>query len=914
MGRKIKEYSRMKKYVLVFLFLLLTLSSFAQVVVRGSTVGGKSGILGVVYDKEADEPIEHATIRLLKLSDSTYVTGASSRSSGNFYLTVKPGEYIIDVSFMGYKTFTQNIELTIAQPSFNLKKILLEENAVQLGEAVVEAKVPDVLVKGDTIEYNASAFTDDESSMLQDLLKNIAGVEVDKDGNITANGKPIKKILVDGKEFFGNDIAMALSNLPANMIKKLQLFKEDSEMAKASGFKDKERDQVLNLVVKDELKRSAFGDVKAGYGTDNTYNNRGMLNYMNGDNQLSLVGSMGNVNDNARSEGVYTNKSLGFTLNKQATKKFKIGVNAGYSTSKNTLETEKNTIEYSQSKEILSNEMSSKVSNRNNVNSGFNLSWEPDSMTMIYARSNISHSVGDSKTFSERIGYPANGKKTEGKKGSSESNEYNINSAVTIGRKLNAKGRNLSLSISHSIRNTSGDGKNYEKTINERVRPENDLEIIVDQRLNNSNKGHNINLSLAYVEPLGKDYLLQLMYNISNNDTKQQNNAYTQDAAGNYNIIDKIYTRGNESKHLNQSLSLNIQANKEKYSYTAGVSIDPSYSNTETMRPDTLLKDTQRAINFSPTLHFSYHSNPSSTFDFDYAGSSTQPSSQQISTDRRVINSTLAYVGNPDLKASYDNRINMSYQKSDFETGRFFMLSSNIRYSFNNIANYTQIDENGNRAITYRNVDGNMSAGLTAMYNTPLRNKKFSISTNINTSYSQYIGYVNDLKSITNSISLYQSSEIKFKNKKVESRLQVGVNHSVTKNNLDQTPSKQTTTLRLNNFTSVKLPHDFSIQNNIQYSFFGGYGNHFKRNEILWGASISKLFLKNKRGTLRLEGFDILNDRNAISRVVNSEGISDTRTNAISRYCMLSFTYRFNIAKGGGKKSRSDREQVDIDY
>lgn len=895
------------KYRMKYLYVALLLSVFSFATLHAQQKNGY--IQGVVSDSTTKEPIPFVTIRLLNQTDSAYIKGIATDERGSFRLAAPAGKYILDVSFIGYKKFLKEFETFPKNPDYSFGDIYLEEDVVQLKEAVIEAKVPDILVKGDTIEYNANSYSSQESDMLQDMMKNIPGVEVDAEGNITANGKPVKKILVDGKEFFGNDIPMALANLPANMIKKLQLYKEQSETAQVTGFKDKDPDQVLNLVVKEELKQSIFGEVKGGYGSDDRYANKVLVNYMRNDNQMSVVADLNNINDGGgytldMNNGIDKNKNLGANAYIQSSDKFRIGGNVRYSGNDNLMETKTNTQTFLSTGDRFSKQDASYRSKRENMNFGMNLQWKPDTLTTIFARSYISLSNTNNRQNSTDLSYVAEKDTTSGYLNSlTKGDGYSINNFITIGRKLNNKGRTISLTLNNSIRKDNNKGTNYSHT----TYTDDTEDKIIDQRNKTDNKTNSYNLSVSYVEPLGKDRRLQLSYSYGLNNSKRIRDVRKKDGAGEYTILDSAYARNTENKYINQNISLNFQTTKEKYNYTIGFSIDPSYSRSKISIGDSIIENVkQNVVNFSPTLNFSYQPNEQTSLDLSYSGSTSQPGITQLSADTVITSALSKYYGNPDLKPSYSNNFNVYYRKSNYETNRFLMLSGGFNYTFNNIVDYTTVDDLGNSINTFRNVSGNMGANINFMFNTPLRNKKFTVDNSTYANYYKSIGYTNGEKAITHNIVIGEKVSGKFKVDKFETRLQVGMTYNMTRNNLSNVQDRNTSTYNVQHFFLWKLPYDFSIQNDLNMTYYAGYGDDFKKKEILWNASISKLFLKKKRGTVKVQFFDILNDRNNIVRYVSGNYMSDSRSNSISRYFMLSFSYKFNIIKSKKGSSQDD--------
>lgn len=896
------------KHLILFIMFFISLSVVAQT----GTKSTDGYVQGAVYDGKTREVIPSTSIRILSV-DSVYIQGTATDEKGKFKMPISVGNYILEASFIGYKTFLQNFNISPINSSYISDTIFLQEAEYMLKAAVIEAKVPDIVVKGDTIEYTAGAYSSQESDMLQDIIQNIPGIEIDANGNITANGKPVKKILVDGKEFFGNDIPMALSNLPANMIKKLQLYKEASEESKITGFKDKDPDQVINLVVKDELKQSIFGDIKAGYGSNDKYANKATVNYMRNENQISLVGEMNNVNDNDYSvgmdNGIDKNKNIGVSAQIKSSEKLKLGGSLRYFNNENQMDTKTNTQTFITSGNRFSENNMSTISKRENLNFSLNMEWRPDSLTTIYARSYAGLNNSNSNNTSTNLSFVAEGDTTSSQSVSkSKGNGYNINSYLTIGRKLNNKGRTVSLSLNSSMRNDDSDGSNYSRTIYS----DGTADKIIDQLSNTESRTNSYNLSLSYVEPMGKDRRLQFVYSINNNDSDRDRNVWKKDGNGNYAIIDTAYTRKTKNKYVNQNIGLNFQATKEKYDYTIGFNISPSYSRSKTGIGDSIIDNLkQNVVNYSPTLNFSYKPNDNTNLDFNYSGSTSQPNISQLSADTVIVSAMSKYYGNPNLKPSFSHNINVYYQKSNYETSRFLLISGGFNYTSNNVVNYSIIDEKGNSTNTYRNVNGNMGANLSLMYDTPLKNKKFSINNTSYISYYKNIGFSNGDKSITNNVVLNEGINGKFKSSKFETNLTASISYNMTRNNLAGEEDRNTTTYGLKHFVLWKLPYDFSIQSRLNYTYYSGYGDDFKKSEILWNASVDKKFLKNKKGTLRLQFFDILNDRNNIQRYVSGNYMSDSRSNTVNRYFMLSFSYQFNIIKNKGKKSEEPDDDMD---
>lgn len=892
--------------------LLIFLISFISVSVLSQTAGLNHDVVlkGEVYDDTDNEPILGASIRIFQQSDSSYVQGTVTDSLGRFKIPVQAGKYSTEVMYLGYKSFYKSIELSPNSSTFDYGRIYLNGKSIVLNEAEIIAEIPPVVVRGDTIEYNASSYNVEESAVLQDLLKKMPGVEVDANGNITANGKPVQKILVDGKEFFGNDILMALNNLPANMIKKLQLFKEESDNAKITGFKDKNPSQVLNLVVKEEMKQSIFGDVKLGGGSSEKYSNRIILNYMRDNNQASVVGDLNNVGNSEygnANNGLTVDKNIGGSFFSQGSDKLRLGGSLRYSRNDNMIETHSS--DYTISLNQYLKQIAFSKNTREDMNMDANMQWNPDSLTTIFFRTNIGHDKSRRFTHSTTQTDAEKGEVNDTTTSVFDDKGYNINSSLTIGRKLNSKGRTLSLSINNALRTNNGDGLNHSNTVRSGNRE------ILDQKIDTENKTNNLGATLSYVEPLGEDRSLLIAYSINKNSSNRIKNTWKQDGKHDYTIIDSAYTRTTKSNYINQSITLAYQETKDKFNYMIGFSVDPSRYHNKVNLLDSIVEDfKQNVVNFSPNLHFTYSPSSSTSFDFDYSGSTAQPSITQLSADTVIVNTLTKNYGNPRLRPSYENNVNMYFQKSDFEKNRFLMITGGFRYTFNNIVDYTIIDEDGVSYNTFRNVNGNMNTNLGIMYNSPLGNKKLMMSTNSYVYHAKNIGFTNSRKTVTNNLTLSEQLSLRFNVDKFETSLSGNISHNITRNNINDSQNRNTTKCGFRYDFFLRLPFDVTIQSDIEYSRFIGYGEGFKDKETLWNASASKLFLKQKKGILRLQLFDILKGRNNQTRVVASDKISEVSTNTINQYFLLTFSYRFNIVKGGNKGQAAKNDSYDSEF
>lgn len=877
------------KYYIFLIFFSFTLIAQAQ------------SVTGFVRDSLENEPVSYASVRVLNVADSSFVVGAVTNEEGRFRVSPRQGEYIVEISYMGYERYRKDIKLTDRKDNLDLGIINLQKASYNLDETVVIGYVPDIIVKGDTIEYNADAYKVQEDALLQDLVRRIPGMELSADGKLMVNGKVINKILINGKEFFDNDIDMALKNLPASMINKLQVFKEESETTKITGFKDGQEQQVLNLDVKEEYTRTVFGDARIGYGTDHRYSNKINAQYMVDDNQYALLANMNNVTDDfeyssfsGQYDGISKNRKVGFNFNTQRNENLQVGGYVSYESNDNLYDMDSNTETFIESGNRMNKESSSSQSIRKNLNTGTNLMWKPDTLTTIYARFSLNTGTSDEMRHTNNQSYTINQKDTTSGWTDyfTKGNTHSLNASFTIGRKLNSKGRTVSLAVNGSTRGTSNNGSNLSTTLYQGI---NETKLI-DQKLNIGSNSNNIGFLFSFVEPVGKGKLIQLSYNYRYENSSRDRLTYKRDGEGEYAAIDTAYTRISESSSVAQRINLSFQSIKEKLEYTIGFNIDPSSSWNKSYLGDTTFENQKQSVlNFSPTFRFSYKPKKNMSIDFDYYGSTEQPSLRQLSSDTIIMDALSRMYGNPDLKPSFQNNVNLYFQRSDYEKGSYFTLTAGGNFTINKIVDYKFTDELGNTENTFRNVNGNWGLNGGMMFSLPLRNKKITLD---NTTYGylmRNIGFSNGRKNVTKNLTFTETFAINYRTEKFTQRLQANLNYNITRNNLPDQQNLNVTNYGFKSFTIWNLPYDFTIQNEISFTKNNGYVDDFKDSEFLWNLSVGKQFLRKKQGTIKLQCYDIFNDRNNVLRVNSANYISDTRTNMIGRYAMLSFSYKFNV-------------------
>lgn len=912
------------KCLLMLLMILFSPMAFAQ----------QSGVnvTGSVVEQGSDTPIEQATVRLLNVKDSAMVRGVVSARNGSFTLkNVKKGSYLLHITFIGYDPLYQPLQITGKKNPVNVGKLELSDGAIELGEAVVIGKAPEVTVRNDTVEYNADSYKVTEGSVLEDLLKKMPGVEVDSEGKITVNGKEVKKVMVDGKEFFSDDPKVASKNLPAKMIDKLQVLDKKSDMAQMTGFDDGEEETVINLTVKPGMKQGWFGNAYGGYGSKDRYEGNAMVNRFVNNDQITFMGGANNTNNMGFSDlastmfsgmggsggrrggfgagsGITSSGNAGLNFSKEfKPDKLTLGGNTRYSHSDNDArsKSDRQNILPGDSSSYDNSEAMSRTKS-DNFGVDFRLEWKPDTMTQLIFRPSfsLSHSMNDNFSDATTLDNERDTVNTNKSSNYSESNGYNLNASIDFSRKLNNKGRVFSATLSGGNSDSYSDGMNRSDIVyfNQTDALKNN---IIDQRSRYDNKGFNYRAYVSWVEPIGHNNFIQATYSISQRKQEALKNVYNQDADGIYNVLDSAYSQSYRNNFISQRASLSFKSQRAKFNYTIGLNLDPSYSSSENFVGDTTLsKITRKVVNLSPMAQFNYMFDKRTNLRIMYNGRTSQPSMTQLQPVADISDPTNITIGNPDLNPRYTNNVFIRFQQFTPEKQRAFMIMANGSYIINDIVSYTSYNqETGVKTTTYKNVNGNYSGNVRMMLNTPLKNKKFSINSMTMASFANSNGYINEEKNTNRNLILSERGGIDFRSSYLDLGVNGNIRYNATSNSLQKENNQNTFNYGAGGYTTIYLPLNFKIESDVNWSTNSGYGDGFKQNEVLWNASASKSFLKNNQGTLRFKIYDILQQRSNISRSVTASYIQDSEYNTLGSYFMVHFIYRFSIFKGGASAS-----------
>lgn len=913
-------------------------------------------------ESDSQLPAIAASVQLLSLPDSTQVTGMATTSEGYYRLQARPGKYVLRFSYIGYTT--QDIPVQVSSTPVRMKEVTLQTDAVLLKEAVVTAQAPQVQVVEDTIQFNSSAYRTPQGAVLQDLVEKLPGAEVDESGNVKINGKDISKVMVNGEEFFGGDVSTALKNLPVEMIDKLKTYDKKSDLARITGIDDGEEETVLDLTVKKEMNTGWFGNVDGAIGTKDRYSARGMINYFRGSTQVSLIGSMNNVNDQGfsgggggprwnRNNGLTTKKWVGmnfFTKND----KIELGGSARYNYTGNDVNSIGSTEDFLTSGNSFSNSNSQARNNSKDFHADFRMEWKPDTMTNIIFRPNVSFSKTDNLSNSEsgtfnsdpyslvdepndylnlekimmddplediRVNAINSGTLTDGK-------DLSVNGTLQVNRKLNSTGRNLTFRGRFSY----GDNVNKQYTESEthyfqllNYLQTGDSILIRNQYIHTPTKDFNYRAQLTYSEPIAKNTFLQFSYQFQYMYSESDRRTYDLYNNGLYNWgigdplpdnyesseVDSL-GRYAEYRYYNHDASVALRFIREKWQLSAGMSFQPQHTVLSYKRGDYMVDTARNVFNFAPNIDFRYRFSKVSQLRFFYRGRSSQPSMENLLPITDNSNPQNIRVGNPGLKPSFSHNLRLFYNTYDAKKQRGIFSHASFQATQNSISNSRVYNEaTGGWTTTPKNINGNWNLFGMFGFNTALKDKRFNISTFTNVMYQNNVGYLTDTqtrveqKNTTTNLNLNERLRASFRNDWLEVGLNGTVGYTIERDRLTPSNNQKPYTFSYGGFTNITAPWNMSLSTNLSNQSRRGYrDNSMNRNELIWNAQISQTFLKGD-ATLSLEFYDILHQQSNITRSLTSSGRSVYEYNGINSYCMLRFIYRLNIF-GGKKVKRED--------
>lgn len=911
-------------YRLLFLILI----SFTGIQLSAYTISG------TVVDN-TDEPLPEAGIRLLSARDSSYVKGCAADINGVFTLSgVNSGKYILQVTYVGYAP--DNQEIAISGKSLKVGKITLLEASHMLQEATVTAIKTPIKVMEDTIEFNADSYKTQPNAVVEDLLKRLPGVEVDSDGKITANGKEVTKILVDGKEFFSDDPKVASKNLPVEMIEKLQVVDRKSDLARMTGVDDGEDETVINLTVKKGMKNGWFGTVEAGYGTDDRYQVTYNVNRFWNDNQITFIGSANNTNElgftdgNGNrfrrfggNQGINNSQTFGVNFNVGNQEILRVGGDLMYShTDRDTYKRQERVYNFEDSFPTQSS-LSNATDRGHNIRGDFRIQWNPDSANAFDFRPRFSYNVNDSYSDESSANYAGNvtnDKVTESiNRGNSHGKSFELSGEGIYNHKfLSHPGRSFSVHLRYQLSNVRENEESYSWNKFFLI----DSLNVYDQYLENHTWNNTFQTRVSWTEPLGDvkkgnflTFAYRIQYRWNNADKNVYDHPVTYDIFGepiiDYDRLVFNDTLSNQFRndYFNQDIRLGYKKVSKKYNLDAGISLVPQRSSSTDLINSSRNIPTRWVWNYAPFLRFRYKMSNTRSLNMFYNGRSSQPSMTQLQPVADYTDPLKVVVGNPNLDPTFTHNINVRFQDFNSESQRSIMAMLFVNVAQNSIVSKTTYNtETAGQTTTYENVNGVWSARAMNMVSFPLRRKTWTINNMFFGNFNQQVGFNNGTKNVSRSFMINESFGIAFRPDNLELELRPTYRIQFTTNSLSSTQNSTVHNYGGMFNATYYTPFNVSISSELRYDATKGYSAGYDTNMWRWNATLAYQFLPGNAATIAVKAYDLLKQQSNITRTIAANYTDDTEYNTLTRYFMFTFTYRFNtFGKGNQPESRTQR-------
>ena len=949
------------KYLLTLMMVFLAV----QMCVHAQEPNSKLTISGHLTDRETDEPMELVTIQLFLASDSTFMGGTVSNEKGNFSIQAPSnGTYRLKISLVGYQKMEREVTLRNDRNQ-DLGELRMSPDVVALKEAVVTGRAAQVVVRKDTLVYNPEAFRTPEGSAIEELIKRMPGAEVDEDGNITINGKQVQKILLDGKEFMLGDIETALKNLPISIIQNVKFYDQQSDQSRITGIEDGNKETVLDFTIKKGMNRGYMTNLDLGGGTHHRYASRGMGSSFTDKTRLVLMGNANNKEENAgwwNRRGLNANKMLGTNFNYDDGDKLKVDASVRWNHRDGDNQNE-NASEnfYSQEYRTFSNSKSINLSRSNNWNGNMRLEWRPDTLSNIMLRANGSMGTNDGIGRSQSATFNAdpylsvvdplepdaiarmhaNDQVVNHNQNASLSYGRNKNASATLQlyRRLNAKGRNITIRLEGSMgQNRQRNASNNEVHLYRIKNQAGEDSTYFTARYNTTpsdNSGYVV--SANYSEPLWKGAHLQASYELRYNQNKSDRQTYdfshepvnifsgivpvyrewgewldpVEGKLDNY--LDRSLSRFSEYKNYTHNVRLMLRHWQEEYDYNVGFLVQPQRSNFIQDYRGRYVDTIRNVTNLTPTLNFRYKFSEQSSIRLQYRGDTRQPDITQLLDITDDSNPLYITQGNPGLKPQFTNSLNIYYNNYIQKYKRSIVLYGNWRTTRNSISNLVRYNATTGGSISRpENINGNWNADGGFTFNTALDSTAhWNIGTDTRVRYNNYVSYVAQRqadaeKNTTRSTNVNERLNASFRNDWLEVTLDGNVNYQHSRNELQPNANLDTWQFSYGGQVMVHLPAGFEISTNIHENSRRGYNDPSSNtNELIWNGQISKTFLKSKTLVVALNFYDLLGQQSNYERWVGANGRSDTRYNSINSYAMLHVRYRLNMF--GGKVDTEGR-------
>lgn len=876
-------------------------------------------------------PLPAATVLLLAVNDSSLVNFTLTDIEGNFrFKNIAAKEYFLKVSFVGFKTVMQKVNPPATGTMLSLGKVQMLPATNELDAIEIAAERAPVTIKKDTIEFNAGSFKTQQNAMVEDLLKKLPGVEVDNNGNITAQGERVKRVTVDGKNFFGADPKIATKNLPADAIDKVQVFDKKSDQTEFTGIDDGQREKTINLELKEEKRHGAFGSLMAGAGTEDRFQSRASVNKFSKTQQLSLLGMGNNVNESGfsmdeymnftggsqqmmsggavrlefggdnqngvplnfgdRANGIMTTYAAGINFNNELSKKSE--VNGSYFF--NYLD--HNREQQTQRENFLpnGNYTFNQNSRQNNYNTNHRVNGtfdqKIDSSNSIKFTTNLSLNSTETNLDSESESRDSeNALQNESAARSYASGQNNaMTSSILWRHKFNKRGRTLTTNFQHGISQNDRDG--FMESTNQFYRDGETITQNLEQQSIQQTDYNSYAGAVSFTEPLGKRKYLEANYSYRANLNNVDRKVY--DVNNEESVLNTQLTNAYNSNYQYHKAGINFRMVKPKFNLVAGTSFQNTNLTGTIKTSDT---DIDRSFeNILPSLRFNYDFSTTKHLRLEYDTDVEEPSIQQLQPVIDNSDPLNIYQGNPSLRPAYAQNWRLNFMTFDPATFVSFFTFVDLTQTANAIVNSQSINEDLVR--TTKPVNGSSSTRMNAQANFGFPVNKLNSRFNFGANYRTQRTFteLNEVENRLDQNAMRGTARYSFTYKEI---LDISASAEIEKQNTSyqfNQPDQQFENQIYSAESNLNFLKNYQLSGSFEYLIYNNKSTSFRQAIPMLDLSLSRYILKNKTGEIKFAVNNLLDKALGVNQTATINYLERQVTNSLGRYFMVSFTYALN--------------------
>jgi hypothetical protein len=921
---------------LTALFVLISSATYAQ---------NTYNIKGSAVDTAEKRMLHNTTIMVLNAKDSTLRKFTRAKTDGSFSIdNLVAGKFILVMSYPGYAEYAENFELDDKNPQRNFGKLSLTLASRLLHDVIIKGEVRAIKIKGDTTEFNAKAYVIQPNDKVEDLIKQFPGLQVDKDGKITAQGQKVEKVLLDGEEFFGDDPTLVTKNIRADMVDKVQLYDKKSDQATFTGVDDDKAVKTLNIKLKDGKKAGYFGKAIAGLGTDKYYSGQLMYNKFQNKEKISVYGIGSNNGttglnwDDAQKYGdggnvtmmdggginiSYGNDDLyynGRGLPKATTggvhydnkwNADKYAVNGNYKIGALSIDGNQSTTTQNNLPDRVINSKSSRIDHKSTLRQKLDARIEIKLDTTANLKITASGSYRNNKSNSLSTDTSRRGDNSllnlNNTNNIITNDDHKFDASVFYTKKLKKKGRTLSMLIGGNTDNNQGTSnlKSNLQSFQDNGTP--NLPQVTDQHKTSDNKSQVLNTTITYTEPIVKSLTLVLNYGFNIDHASSNQRAYSRDAGGDYNVlVDSLSNFFKLNQFAHQAGAI-FNYNKGKTIINVGTKAADVSFNQINLYTGTELK--RQFINWFPQASYIYKFSQQSAFRANYTGQTQQPTISQIQPVKDNTNPLYVTLGNPNLIPSFYNHFIMSYNSYKIIGGENFYVNADYGFTTNPIVNNTSTDAIGKTTSQYFNLSSKIQHSYRGYiyYGRKIAGFNIGINGNIGsrTTYNMVTNDINGVSQLNTTKNNNYGTSLSF-NRYVENKynfyLSGGPTYNINQSSLQSMYNSNSGGFNAQYWAGVYFSHNWQLSSAADYTYTAKTAALPQFKRMLLNASISKTFFKEK--SLKIMGTvnDILNQNQGYNRYANGGIITEERYTTIKRYFMLTVSYDFSKMNAGISK------------